>query len=70
VLTHLDGQHVEIMVILFRKSPYSWFTLRNELTGHILAQLPDSPVPDKIKCVMLANKNIVTQSGKADSTSN
>lgn len=29
----------------------------SELTGIILEQLPFSFVPDKIKCVMLSNKN-------------
>lgn len=59
VLTELDGKHVEIMTVLFRKAPQSWIILRKEFIGHILVELPDSPLPEKLNSVMLSSQYIL-----------
>lgn len=44
--TNINGKHVEIMAVLFRKENILGYHLLNrEFIGHTLVELPDSPMP-------------------------
>lgn len=59
LITDLDGKHVEIMTVLFKKESSNWYLLNTHFIGHTLTEMSDSPLLTKLIKTQILTENFL-----------